>query len=211
MSASAAHHDHHEEDDRPLRPDEHFGDASPGKVGMWIFLLSDALMFAGFLLAYGIMRAGSDQWISEGEPSLGINFTAGLTFLLICSSVTMVLSFAAAVEKDKKKTLMFLAMTAIGGMLFLTGQYQEYFGIVHPGLTVEGLNFGDSAYATTFYLITSFHGMHVLTGVIILWITFFKTAARKGDPDVNFIEIVGLFWHFVDLIWILVFTFIYLL
>lgn len=210
MSASAAHdHDHH--DDRPIRPDEHVGEASPGKVGMWIFLLSDALMFAGFLLAYGILRAGSEQWHHEGEPLLGINFTAGLTFLLICSSVTMVLAFAAAVEKDKKKTLMFLALTAIGGMLFLTGQYQEYFGIVHPGLTKEGLDFGGSGYATTFFLITSFHGMHVFTGVCLLWMTFFRTAASKGDPDVNFIEVIGLFWHFVDLIWILVFTFVYLL
>ena len=74
------------------------------KVGMWIFLLSDALMFAGFLLAYGILRGGADQWHSPGEPELGINFTAGLTFLLICSSVSMVFAFAAAQDGDRVGT-----------------------------------------------------------------------------------------------------------
>ena len=82
--------------------DRDFGRATTGKVGMWVFLLSDAFMFGGFLLAYGILRGGSAQWISEGEPRLGINFTACLTFLLICSSVTMVLSYAALIEKNIK-------------------------------------------------------------------------------------------------------------
>jgi heme/copper-type cytochrome/quinol oxidase subunit 3 len=208
MSASAAAHHAGHEDNRPIRPDPHVGAASPGKVGMWVFLLSDALMFAGFLLAYGILRAGTEgKW--QTEPSLGINFTAILTFLLICSSVTMVLAYAAAVENKRKETVRWLAFTALGGILFLTGQYHEYFGIWHPGLYPEGLHFGASGYATTFYIITSFHGMHVFTGVVILLITLFKT--MKGQTDANFIEVVGLFWHFVDLIWILVFTFVYLI
>ena len=214
MSSSAAAHDHHHADPFPTeyRPDELFGKVSPGKIGMWVFLLSDAMMFAGFLLAYGIARGGADVWIHPGEPELGINFTAGLTFLLICSSVTMVLAYAACVEKNQKKMVQFLALTAIGGMLFLCGQYHEYFGVIGHGLTGEGLTFGNSHYATTFYVITSFHGMHVTTGVIILWTFTYK--AWKGkykDGNYNEIEIVGLFWHFVDLIWILVFTFVYLL
>lgn len=211
MGASAAAHHAEHEDNRPIRPDAHTGTASPGKVGMWIFLLSDALMFAGFLLAYGILRAGQDTpWHSPGEPTLGINFTAGLTFLLICSSVTMVLAYAAAVEHKRKQTVFFLALTALGGILFLCGQYDEYFGLIFShGLTNEGLRFGGSSYATTFFVTTSFHGMHVFTGVVILLITTVRTAQGKTNAD--FIEVVGLFWHFVDLIWILVFTFIYLL
>jgi len=178
---------------------------------MWIFLLSDALMFAGFLLAYGILRAGSDgPWHGAKEPTLGINFTAGLTFLLICSSVTMVLAYAAMVENKRKQATVMLGLTAAGGILFLCGQYDEYFGLLFShGLTNEGLHFGHSAYATTFYLVTSFHGMHVFTGVVILLITMVKTA--RGSTDTDFVEVVGLFWHFVDLIWILVFTLIYLL
>ncbi len=217
MSASAAahhadHEDHHD-DRRPVKPDYHTGTAGPGKIGMWIFLLSDALMFAGFLLAYAILRAGTTgPWHGEGEPILGINFTAGLTFLLIVSSVTMVFAYANAVENNKTWAVRFLALTALGGILFLCGQYYEYFGMFgHHGLTGEGLHFGHSGYATTFYITTSFHGMHVLTGVIILLITTIRTARAKGPVDHEFIEVVGLFWHFVDLIWILVFTFIYLL
>jgi heme/copper-type cytochrome/quinol oxidase subunit 3 len=211
MSASAAAHHAEHEDNRPIRPDPHTGEASPGKIGMWIFLLSDALMFAGFLLAYAIMRAGSEvPWRGDAEPVLGINFTAGLTFLLICSSVTMVLAYAAMVENNRKQATLFLGLTALGGILFLCGQYDEYFGLIFShGLTNEGLRFGGSAYATTFFVTTSFHGMHVFTGVVILLITMIRTA--QGKTDTNVVEVVGLFWHFVDLIWILVFTFIYLL
>lgn len=236
--ATASDHEH--DDHRRLFPDEwpddpHFGKASVGKVGMWMFLLSDALMFAGFLLAYGILRGGTDigvctEAVADGltcwrhnfegfsanhnfaQPDYGIDFTAGLTFLLICSSVTMVIAVAKMVEKQPRKAAMWLAFTAIGGMLFLAGQYHEYWGIWHPGLTKRGLIFGESAYATTFYLVTSFHGMHVLTGVIILWTFFFKTIrGHYDDGNYDHIEIVGLFWHFVDLIWILVFTVIYLI
>jgi cytochrome c oxidase subunit III len=206
-------HDHHAEVPGHLwPPDEHFGKASVGKIGMWIFLLSDALMFAGLLLGYGILRGGADVWRHAGEPDYGINFTAMLTFLLICSSVTMVLAFAACVENDRKKMVMWLGLTALGGALFLVGQYHEYFGIWHPGLTKRGLIFGDSAYASCFYVVTSFHGLHVFSGVVLLLITTFNAWRGKFDNgNYNTLEIVGLFWHFVDLVWIIVFTVVYLI
>src|SRR5713226_6245779 len=99
----------------PLPRDEYFGDATPGKIGMWIFLLSDAFSFGGLLLAYGILRGGTsgippETWHHPGEPILGINFTAGLTFLLICSSVTMVFAVAASQEGDRKATIRWLAL-----------------------------------------------------------------------------------------------------
>jgi len=224
MSAHSEHA-HHDilPDQWPV--DDHYGKVTTGKIGMWIFLLSDALTFAGFLLAYAILRGGSEKWRPEGSPSLGINFTAILTFLLICSSVTMVLAFAAAVEKDRKKTTKFLALTILGGVLFLCGQWKEYFGFewlghliggsaghwLSEGLTDEGLKFGQSHYATTFYLITSFHGAHVFSGCVYLFVTLLRNHFGKLKDNYNEIEIVGLFWHFVDLIWILVFTFIYLI
>jgi cytochrome c oxidase subunit 3 len=235
--AAHGHHDDHHDDghhEHRLRPDEWpeeelYKHASAGKVGMWIFLLSDALMFAGFLLAYGIMRGARPYWrCSEEaaqligctgahghavEPALGINFTAGLTFLLICSSVAMVFSFAAAQDNDRKGLVKWLNLTILGGALFLVGQYYEYFGIpgVGPGLIAEGLVFGHSAYASTFYLITSFHGCHVFSGVVYL--SVIRWRAGRGDFDdgyVSDVELVGLFWHFVDLVWIIVFTLIYL-
>ncbi|MEK6608337.1 MAG: cytochrome c oxidase subunit 3 [Myxococcota bacterium] len=212
MSATPiAEHGHHHAGPITWPRETFFGTASVGKIGMWIFLLSDALSFAGLLLAYGILRGGASTWIHPGEPALGINFTAVLTFLLICSSVTMVLGLAAASEKKRKEAVVFLGLTALGGALFLCGQYQEYFGIVGHGLTGEGLNFGASHYATTFYIITGFHGAHVTTGVIYLTIITIQTARGKYDHDTNKIEIAGLFWHFVDLVWILVFTLVYLI
>lgn len=213
MSAAVDHADHHGPIDWP--DDAHYGRATAGKIGMWIFLLSDGFSFGGLLLAYGILRGGAHTWPDKPalhEPHLGINFTACLTFLLICSSVTMVLAHAAAVEGNRKKLCTFLALTILGGVLFLCGQYQEYFGIWSEGLTREGLHFGASAYASTFYLITSFHGAHVTTGCIYLTVMLIRSLMGKYDGgNHNHIEILGLFWHFVDLVWILVFTFIYLL
>ena len=240
-------HDHHEHRTRPedWPSEELVGTASGGKVGMWIFLLSDALMFAGFLLAYGILRGGSAIWsctqeLAEAgkclpalctefanslgaaecaiggrfaeEPELGINFTAGLTFLLICSSVTMVLALSACKEGDQKGTVKYLTLTTLGGILFLCGQYYEYFGMFgFPGLVANGLSFGHSAYATTFYIVTAFHGAHVTSGVIYLAISTIRAKqGRFDDGYTSEVEILGLFWHFVDLVWILVFTLIYL-
>src|SRR5439155_1736287 len=98
-----------------------FGAATSGKVGMWVFLLTDAMSFGGLLLAYGILRAGSHDW-PDPSTRLGIPFTAGMTFILICSSVTMVMALAGAQEKDKKRAVFWLAMTVLGGLLFLCGQ-----------------------------------------------------------------------------------------
>lgn len=191
--------------------DRFMGRASGLKIGMWIFLLSDAFSFGGLLLAYGVLRGGSRRWWPAGEPPLGINFTAGLTFLLICSSVTMVLAVAAARDGNRRHAVRFLGLTILGGVLFLAGQYNEYFGIFHAGLVEEGLIFGRSARATTFYLITSFHGLHVFSGVLLLTVMLVRTARGKHDRNYDAIEVAGLFWHFVDLVWILVFTFVYLI
>jgi cytochrome c oxidase subunit III len=189
--------------------DAQFGVASAGKIAMWIFLISDGLSFAGLLLAYGILRGESTMWRHMGEPELGIPFTAGLTFLLICSSVTMVFAYESALQGKRKQTALFLGATALGGALFLLGQYSEYFGILHPGLTKEGLVFGQSAYASTFYVITSFHGFHVFSGTIYIVITLVRWL--RGRATAGQIELLGLFWHFVDLVWILVFTLVYLI
>lgn len=196
--------------------DAHFGRATLGKLGMWWFLLSDAFSFGGLLLAYGILRGGSDVWRKPEEPLLGIEFTAVLTFILICSSVSMVMAYAAVVEKDRKGAMKWLALTILGGVLFLCGQMQEYFGtfkwlLHHDGLIDQGLIFGQSAYASTFYVVTSFHGMHVFSGVIYLTVMLVRTSlGHFDDGNYNQIELCGLFWHFVDLVWILVFTLVYL-
>ncbi len=188
--------------------DPHLGTATSGKVGMWIFLLTDAMSFSGFLLAYGILRGGSHDWPNPSER-LGIPSTAIMTFDLICSSVAMVLALEGAKQKNKKALCGWLLATVIGGAGFLGGQVREY-----SHLIAEGHVFSQDQFMMTFYSVTGFHGLHVFTGVsylcVILYQAYFQDKYAHGN-DYNNVEICGLFWHFVDLVWILVFTFIYLI
>jgi heme/copper-type cytochrome/quinol oxidase subunit 3 len=194
-----------------VEDDPHFGQATDGKIAMWIFLLSDALSFGGLLLGYGILRGGNDAW-PDPTKYLGINFTAAMTFLLICSSVTMVLALAGAHDKNKRQLCFFLGLTILGGLLFLSGQAYEYTHLYHDkGMTLSGSNLPVPQFASTFFVITSFHGAHVTTGVIYLSVILFGALRGKYLDNPNSVEIAGLFWHFVDLIWILVFTFVYLI
>lgn len=189
--------------------DAQYGSATPGKIGMWVFLISDAFSFAGLLIAYGILRAGHPAWRQPGEPALGVTFTALLTFVLISSSLTNVLAYAAAREGQRRHALIYLALTALGGALFLAGQCQEWFGIVGPGLIHEGLVFGHSPRASIFYVVTGFHGLHVLIGVLYILVVLAAYARGRAGP--RQIELLGLFWCFVDFVWIFVFSFLYLM
>lgn len=201
----AATHDHHEE-----RNDPQFGKASIGKIAMWIFLVTDAMSFSGFLLAYAVLRSTMD-WPHPADH-LGINLSGFATFILICSSVSMVLSIDACKHKDRQGMLRWLAATIGGGAIFLGIQAYEYTHLIHQGITLANFNHGTNLFSTTFYMVTGFHGLHVLTGVIYLCCEFrFALQGRYDNGDYNRLEILGLFWHFVDLVWILVFTFIYLL
>jgi heme/copper-type cytochrome/quinol oxidase subunit 3 len=201
-------------------PETLSGTASRAKLGMWVFLITDALSFAGLLIAYAALRAASPLWrcseeaaarglCATPEPVLGINFTAVLTSILITSSLTMVLAQSAAQEKKTGLFRAFLALTILGGLSFLLGQYQEYFGLWAPGLLDEGLSLSSSLYGSTFFLITGFHGLHVLSGVLYLSAVLVGSFFRPLNTER--IEAAGLFWHFVDLVWILVFTFVYLI
>ena len=205
MSQVATHSHGHED-----RTDPQFGKASIGKIAMWIFLVTDAMSFSGFLLAYAALRS-TQPWPDPAEH-LGINLSGFATFILICSSVSMVLSIDACKARDRKSMLNWLLVTISGGAFFLGIQVYEYTHLAHQGITFASFAKGNNLFASTFYIITGFHGLHVLTGVIYLCCEY--VFARRGDydnGDYNRLEILGLFWHFVDLVWILVFTFIYLL
>ncbi len=190
-------------------PDAQYGTATPGKIGMWIFLVSDAFSFAGLLLANGILRSGSTVWSHPGEPALALGFTALLTMLLICTSVTNVLGYAAAAAGRTREAALMLGLTALGGALFLVGQAHEWFGLWGPGLMEEGLVLGGSARASLFYVITGFHGLHVLVGVLYILITLVQYV--RGRAGAAQVELLSLFWCFVDFIWIFVFSFVYLM
>jgi cytochrome c oxidase subunit III len=206
MSHAAAHGESHIEE----RNDVQFGKASISKIAMWIFLVTDAMSFSGFLLGYAVLRS-TQNWPNPADH-LGVNLSGFATFILICSSVSMVLSIDACKHKDRKGMLNWLLVTIIGGATFLGIQFYEYSHLVHQGITFASFPHGTSLFSSTFYIVTGFHGLHVLTGVIYL-ICEYRMALR-GDYDqgnYNRLEVLGLFWHFVDLVWILVFTFIYLL
>ncbi len=189
----------------PLTPE------SWGKLGMWIFLAGDAMSFGALLAGYGALRYGSTDWPVPAEV-LGIGLTAFMTFLLICSSVTMVLALAAIQRGDQRDLRKFLALTILGGLMFLGMQAYEWTHLIHRGLTLTGNPFGAALFGTTFFIITGFHGAHVTGGVIYLSCYLVRDLmGRLSQADSNAIEIAALYWHFVDLVWILVFTFVYLL
>jgi heme/copper-type cytochrome/quinol oxidase subunit 3 len=203
--SQAAVHSAVEPAETPLTPE------SWGKLGMWIFLVGDAVGFGVLLASYGAMRATSADWPSPYEV-LGINLTAFMTFLLICSSVTMVKALEWLGRGDRIRCRTFLAGTAIGGAIFVGLQAYEWSKLIHEGLHINGNPWGASLFGTSFFLVTGFHGLHVTGGVIYL-LAIHKVISRVSDMRWNYMvtEIAGLYWHFVDLVWIMVFTFVYLL
>jgi heme/copper-type cytochrome/quinol oxidase subunit 3 len=204
MTATAMHHG-----PATWPPDAQYGAAVPGKIGMWIFLVSDAFSFGGLLLAQGILRGGRATWIQPGEPELGIPFTAALTFVLVASSFTNVLAWAAAAEGRRRAASILLGVTALAGVTFLIGQYHEWFGLTGHGLVREGLTFGASARASLFYVITGFHGLHVMVGVVYILTVLVRWV--RGLATAHEVEILGLYWCFVDFVWVFVFSFVYLM
>jgi len=189
--------------------DREFGNATAGKIGMWVYLVTDAMTFGGLLIAYAYLRAAGN-WPDPAEH-LGITLSSIATFILICSSVSMVLAIAAAEASKRQAFIGWMLATIEGGVIFLGIQAYEYNHLIHHGVTFSVFEKGNNLFASTFYAITGFHGLHVLTGVIYLIVILLKGLGGRYDGDASHVEIAGLFWHFVDLIWILVFTFIYLL
>ncbi len=205
MSEAVEHAHGVEPAETPLTPE------SWGKLGMWVFLAGDAMSFGTLLAGYAIMRGNSANWPVPTEV-LGISLTAFMTFLLICSSVTMVKGLDAIKRGDQAGLVKFLWLTVGGGVIFLGLQAYEWTHLIQVGLGLSANEWGDGLFGTTFYIITGFHGMHVTGGVIYLAVIAMRGA--KGvysASNWNEVEIAGLYWHFVDLVWILVFTFIYLL
>ncbi|MFQ5881887.1 MAG: heme-copper oxidase subunit III [Candidatus Methylomirabilales bacterium] len=205
MSQVAAMHPSVEPAESPLTPE------SWGKLGMWIFLAGDAMSFGALLAGYGVLRYGSVDW-PVPATILGIGLTAFMTFLLICSSVTMVLALAAIQRGDQAGLKKFLALTILGGLTFLGMQAYEWTHLIHEGLGLTANKWGASLFGTTFFVVTGFHGAHVTGGVIYLSCYLIQALLGRLAPGAaNRIEIAALYWHFVDLVWILVFTFVYLL
>ena len=143
---------------------------------------------------------------------LGINLTAFMTFLLICSSVTMVLALSGIKRGNMQEFRKFMLLTILGGTAFLACQAYEWTHLIHEGVTIVENKYGSAVFGDTFYIMTGFHGMHVFGGVVYLAVILVGgLTGRIHQGNASVVEIAGLYWHFVDLVWILIFTFVYLL
>jgi len=187
-----------------------------GKLGMWMFLAGDAMGFGALIVGYGALRLYSPNWPWPADV-LGIGLTAFMTFVLICSSVTMVKALSAIQHGDQAGLRKFLALTVLGGLIFLGLQAYEWSHLIlGEGMTITqpAHDFPNATplFGATFYILTGFHGMHVTAGVIYLFCVLMRAMRGAYSPGYAYpVEIVGLYWHFVDLVWILIFTFVYLI
>jgi cytochrome c oxidase subunit III len=194
-----------------------------GKAMMWIFLLSDTFIFSCFLVSYMKVRMSTtDPWpipaevfaLSFGGDPIPLILIAIMTFILISSSGTMALAVNMGYRKDKKKTFWLMVATAAFGAMFVGMQAFEWTKlIVDEGVRPWGNPMGAAQFGSSFFMITGFHGMHVSAGVIYLLVVANRVRTgfyeRRGN-NYEIVEIAGLYWHFVDLVWVFIFAFFYL-
>jgi len=179
---------------------------SNNKLAMWLFLGSECLLFGGLISTYMLYRGR----VSDGPHPSGIYdipFTSVSSFVLLMSSLTMVLAVSAAQKGDDKKTNLWLLVTALLGSTFIGGQVYEFTAFYR-----EGLGFTTSLFGSSFYTLTGFHGVHVSVGIILL--LSLMGIIRKNRVTGNkaeVVELIGLYWHFVDIVWIVIFTLVYLI
>ena len=176
------------------------------KLAMWLFLGSECLLFGGLISTYMLYR--NRHSANLGPDQLwDIPFTSASSFVLLTSSLTMVLAVSAANRKDLRNTKIYLMVTALLGGLFLAGQIYEFTTFYR-----EGLGFTTSLFSSSFFTLTGFHGVHVSVGIIMLvaMIGMLQKDKVSGD-EAEAVEMVGLYWHFVDIVWIIIFTLVYLI
>jgi len=176
------------------------------KVGFWAFIGSECLFFGTLISTYMVYKGASLQGPYPHEI-LDIPLTTVSTFVLLMSSLAMVLALDGVTRGSKKLSLIWLAVVIVFGTIFLGFQYYEFTHFVKEGLTIPRSVFGSS-----FFVLTGFHGAHVTVGVIWLIVLFILSARNKLPPSKALsVEIAGLYWHFVDVVWIAIFTLIYLI
>jgi len=192
-----------------------------------VFLGSEVMFFTALIGSYIILRVGAPEAWADPNEILAVPITAVNTFLLICSSVTMVKAFASVQEDNQEALKWWLVATVIIGTAFVGVQMYEYSQLVHEGFVpsgyVPGSELAERAahgelpasvgiYGSSFYTMTGFHGFHVSAGVICLsFVTWKAFRGKYSAADHRGVEVIGLYWHFVDLVWIILFTIVYLI
>ena len=176
------------------------------KLGMWVFLGSECLLFGALIATYLVYRGRS---INGPYPKdiYDIPFTSVSSFVLLMSSLTMVLALSAIQRGDNRRLRIWLICTAMLGATFIAGQIYEFTSFIREGLTIKTNLFGSS-----FYVLTGFHGVHVTLGILMLLsLARLSWSGKITKDNAEAVEIVGLYWHFVDVVWIVIFTVVYLI
>jgi heme/copper-type cytochrome/quinol oxidase subunit 3 len=200
--ASLVDHAHHDADD-VLHTTTGL---SNNKTAMWLFLGSDCLLFGGLISTYMLYRGRHSGGIGPDQV-YDIPFTSVSSFVLLMSSLTMVLAVSAVTRGDDRNTKLWLTATALLGASFVGGQVYEFTVFYR-----EGLGYTTSLFASSFYTLTGFHGAHVTVGIIMLMALVGMISRNRIPGDkAESVELIGLYWHFVDIVWIVIFTLVYLI
>ena len=179
-----------------------------GKLGIWLFLASEVMLFGALFSAYVFLRVGSTNW-PEGSTYLSIPMATFNTIVLITSSITMVMSWVSLVQKNYKKYTVYLSLTILLGLVFLVVKYFEYSAKFHHGYFPS-----TNTFLAIYFTMTGLHVLHVVGGLIVNGYHLFcgkKLWETKPQQLINRVEVSGLYWHFVDLVWIFLFPVLYLL
>jgi heme/copper-type cytochrome/quinol oxidase subunit 3 len=176
------------------------------KLAMWLFLGSDCLLFGSLISTYLLLRHRSVTGPGP-EDVFDIPFTSVSSFVLLFSSLTMALAVGAIHRGEERRCRTFLVTTAMLGSLFIAGQVYEFTTFVK-----EGLGYTTNIFGSAFYTLTGFHGVHVSVGIVfLLGLAIMSLRGNLGPERAETVEIFGLYWHFVDIVWILIFTVVYLI
>jgi cytochrome c oxidase subunit 3 len=189
---------------------------------MWVFIVGDTFIFGAFLAGYAAARlAATDPWpaaaqifaLDVGGVSVPLLLIAIMTFILISSSGTMAIAVSYAYRGDRAKAALFVALTTLLGLIFLSMQVYEWTLLIAKGFTPWGNPEGAAQFGASFFMLTGFHGLHVTAGVIYLATVAIRIMRGVYDRRGSYegVEICGLYWHFVDLVWVFIFAFFYLI
>jgi cytochrome c oxidase subunit 3/cytochrome o ubiquinol oxidase subunit 3 len=176
------------------------------KLAMWTFLGSECLLFGALISTYFLYRHG-DYEGTLPKDVYDIPYTSVSSFVLLMSSLTMVLALSAIQRDEQRKARVWLTATALLGMTFIGGQVYEFTTFVH-----EGVSLSSNPASSAFFLLTGFHGTHVTLGILMLLsLVGFSLVGRLNKENAIIVELVGLYWHFVDIVWVVIFTVVYLM
>jgi heme/copper-type cytochrome/quinol oxidase subunit 3 len=208
QTAHGAGHDAHGGHGHPDHPPTSTG-LNSRKMLMWLFLTSDCMFFGALIATYMSYRNRSIELGTPPYPNeiFDIPYTSVSAFVLLMSSLTMVLALSAIQRGDNRGLRIWIGSTALLGGIFVGGQFFEFTTFAHEGLTLQSNIFGSS-----FYVLTGFHGAHVTIGIVwLLSILFLSLRGGLPAERAADVEIAGLYWHFVDIVWIVIFTLVYLI